>query len=121
MLFLKRSSVNVLSQYFRNPGGSSVDHNCMCSTVHDILNVSSLFNLYDDVKNMVERDHFYYRLSWQKKVWAKAWEYEDVYCQVEFRVQNSLDFVKRISNSLNCITWWYLSDKYPAILCETLA
>ena len=48
--------------YFLDPLSGS--ENACQSAVFDLLNVSSLFNMIDEVKNMVEGQHFY-----PKKVW----------------------------------------------------
>ena len=49
------------------------------SVVQDLLKTASLFNLLDDVRNMITRGLQYSKQAWKNKVWACAWELEDVY------------------------------------------
>ena len=53
------------------------------SVVYNLLNTAALFNLCDDVKHMVEHGHQYSKQVWKDKVWAQAWELEDVYWQIQ--------------------------------------
>ena len=39
------------------------------SVVYDLLNTAALFNLCNDVKNMVEHGHQYSKQIWKDKVW----------------------------------------------------
>ena len=57
------------------------------------------------------------------KVWTRAWELEDVFWQIQFRVCRNLDIISKTSNNCKYLTWWYLSDEYPSMMkiCETLA
>ena len=52
------------------------------SIVYDLLKTAQLFNLYDDVRNMVERGQQLSKHVWKEKVWGRAWELEDVYWQI---------------------------------------
>ena len=83
------------------------------SIVYDLLDIAQLFNLYDDVRNMVERGHQYSKQAWNEKVWARPWELEDVFWQIQFITCKSLDIIGEINRSCGYLTWWYLSDKYP--------
>ena len=49
------------------------------SVVHDLLKTASLFNLLDEVRNMVTLGHRYPKHSWREKVWARAWELKKMY------------------------------------------
>ena len=57
-------------------------------------------------------DHMYSKGIWKGMVWARAWDLEDVFWQVEFRTRRHLDLISRISSNCKYLTWWYLSDKY---------
>ena len=93
------------------------------SVVSDLLRTADLFNLLNDVQNMVLRGHQFSKQIWKERVWARAWELEDVYWQIQFRVSRNLDIISRVSANCNYLTWWYLSDRFPTsiIICETLA
>ena len=93
------------------------------SVVHDLLKTVSLFNLLDDVQNMVIRGHQYPKLVWKNKVWSPAWELEDVYWNVQFCVARNLDIIRDSNVKCRYLTWWYLSDMFPTSMkmCKSLA
>ena len=64
------------------------------SIVRDLPKVASLFDLLNDVINMVNGDHFYPKLLWKNKVWNHAWALEDVYWRIEMQSHRSLDLLK---------------------------
>ena len=73
------------------------------SIVRDLLKVASLFDLLNDVINMVNRDHFYPKLLWKNKVWNRAWALEDVYWRIEMQSHRSLDLLKRIDSGCSLL------------------
>ena len=52
------------------------------SPVFDILNLCSIFGLSEEVRNMVERQHFYSKEIWKDKVWKRGWALEDTYWNI---------------------------------------
>ena len=93
------------------------------SLVGDLLNTAVIFNLWDEVRNMVLYGHQYTKHVWKCKVWDRAWNLEDVYWRLQFNVCRSLDIIGLSSPDCRYLTWWYLSDKYPQVIrsCETIA
>ena len=93
------------------------------SVVHDLRNTATLFNLLNEVKNMVLHGHRFDKHTWKSRVWDRAWDIEDVYWQIQFNVCRSLDIISMTSQRGRYLTWWYLSDKYPRVMgmCKTLA
>ena len=63
------------------------------SLVNDLLNTADIFNLWDEVRNMVLRGHRYAKFAWKTKVWERAWDLEDVYWRLQFNVCRSLDII----------------------------
>ena len=93
------------------------------SLVNDLLNTADIFNLWDEVRNMVMLGHRYAKFAWKTKVWDRAWDLEDVYWRLQFNVCRSLDIIGLTSPDCRYLTWWYLSDKYPRAMksCEIVA
>ena len=52
----------------------------------------------DDIKNMVERNHFYPKSMWKEKMWKRALELEDVYWRIERLLHRNLDLLVDVSN-----------------------
>ena len=78
--------------------------------------MASLFKLCNVVENIVVRGNVYSKEIWKKRVWTRAWELEDMFWNVPFRVHRSLDLVSRVSNSSQYLTRWKLFDKYPTMM-----
>ena len=116
IVFCRRARV-----IFWNPMVHNIDPDH--SIVLDLLRVASLFNLYDDIRNMVERDHTYGKSIWKDKVWSRAWELENVYWSVEANLHRNLDLVRMLSHENRYLTWWFISDRFPKLtpMCESLA
>ena len=49
------------------------------SVVYDLLVTASLFNLLNEVRNMVLRGQQYSKSAWKHMVWSRAWELENVF------------------------------------------
>ena len=79
--------------------------------------------MYEEVKDMVERDSYFCENSWKERVWARAWELENVFWKVEFNLHQSLDLIQMVCHENRYLTWWAMSDKHPTLtsVCETLA
>ena len=106
---------------FQNPTTHNFDPDH--SIVLDLLRVASLLNLYEDIKNMVERDHSNCKNIWKEKVWTRAWDLENVYWRVESNLHRGLDLLRLTCPERRCLTWWFISDISPKLtfMCETLA
>ena len=88
------------------------------SAVFDLLNTSTVFNMQNEIRNMVERQHFYPKSIWKNMVWKKGWELECVYWRIERQMHKSLDLLSGVSNVTRYNNWWALSDKYPERMRE---
>ena len=93
------------------------------SLVGDLLNTAAIFNLWNEMRNMVLLGHRYTKYVWKCKVWDRAWNLEDVYWRLQFNACKSLDIIGLSSPDCRYLTWWYLSDKYPQTIrsCEIVA
>ena len=93
------------------------------SIVRDLLSVASLFNLGSEVKNMVERDHFYEKSVWEKMIWDRAWSLEDTYWRIETHLKRELDILSEVNHSPRYSIWWTLSDNDHSCtyFCKTMA
>ena len=109
-------------QAIKNSGSTDVD-SFDDSIVFDLLGTASMFNLSEEVLDMVKRGHIYDKVAWKKIVWAQAWSLEDTLWKIEYNLQKCLDMVRLINPSPRYLTWWALSDKFPELIniCETMA
>ena len=92
------------------------------SIVRDLLNITSLFNLEDEVRNMIERDHMYEKNTWKKLVWDRAWSLEDTFWRIEVNLKKELKILSNVNPSPRYSTWWALSDNDHSCIyfCETM-
>ena len=88
----------------------------------DLLNVSSVFGLIEEVKNMIQNQHFYPKSVWRNIVWRRAWALVDMYWHIEKHLHKSLDLLSGVTLTTRYLPWLSLSDKYPKYTkdCEIL-
>ena len=93
------------------------------SIVFDLLEVSALFGMLDEVKGMVQTQRFYPKSVWREMVWKRGWALEDVYWRIEKHLHKSLDILSNVSPIVRYLPWWSISDKYPKHMkdCEILS
>ena len=70
--------------YFSNENFGA--DNLSRSVVFDLLNVSSVFGLIEEVKNMIKNQHFYPKSVWRNIVWRRAWACIGVLKNISIRV-----------------------------------
>ena len=93
------------------------------SIVVDLLEVADIFNLSDEVRNMVLRDHYYPKNVWKRTVWDRGWSLEDTHWCLEARLYKELDILTKVCSGPRYLTWWSLSNKFPEMInvCESIA
>ena len=93
------------------------------SIVVDLLETADVFNLTEDIRNMVMMDRNYPKAVWRKTVWDRGWSLEDTFWSIEARLYKELDILVRVCSGPRFLTWWYLSNKFPEMvnICENLA
>ena len=107
--------------YFRNILDGRA--NIHSSIVFDLLNVCDIFDLLEEVKNLIQRQHFYPKPVWKEMVWKRGWTLEDVHWQIEKQLFKNLELLKEISVDCRYLNWWMMLDNDPSITrkCEILA
>ena len=63
------------------------------SIVFDLLNVGSIFGMLDEIKGMIETQHFYPKSVWRDMVWKRGWALEDLFWRIEKHMHKSLDIL----------------------------
>ena len=108
-------------QYFLNPDIGRA--NGCNRQVFDLINVIIVFNLYDDIKYMVERDLTYTKSTWKKIVWSRGWILEDTFWRIEKQLHQRLDLLGNVNHGVRYLTWRKIADKYPELTrkCEILS
>ena len=97
--------------------------NNLRSPTFEILKASVNLGLYEDVMNMIHRNHTRSKFEWKKVVMKKAWQMEDrfwTHQNFAFKMKNLL--VKTVKHAWY-LTWWFLSDICPQKIniCDDLA
>ena len=98
------------------------DFNARNMLRRNLLNTVSVFGLCNEVKNMINRGHFWNRAHWRELIWKRAWELEDVFWCLKSRCHSSLDMLSKICSTTRYIIWWQLADRFPNIIsnCEVM-
>ena len=93
------------------------------SIVTDLLHTADIFNLTNEIKNMVLRGQFYPKSLWKTMVWERGWSLEDTFWRLEARLHKELDLILRVCPETWFLIWWNLSNKFPdmIMICETMA
>ena len=79
--------------------------------IKDLIEVVSIFKLFNEVTNKVEIGHLYEKQIWKKIVWERIWSFKDTFWKLECQMQKSLDILSIVNPSPRYLTWWALSDK----------
>ena len=113
--------VNRAKSFFNNAENRL--NNDYGSPVYDLLNTVILFDLTDQVKNMVYRGLTSGRAHWREQIWKRAWELEDVYWCIEAKCHQSLALINKICVTSQYLVWWQISDRSHYLLkeCEIMA
>ena len=93
------------------------------SIVADLLHTADIFNLTDEIRNMVLRGQMYSKSLWKTMVWKRGWSLEDTYWRLDARLHKELDLILRVCSETRYLIWWNLSNIYPdmIMICETMA
>ena len=93
------------------------------SVVSNLLHVADIFNLSNEVRNMVLYGHVFPKEVWMRMVWERGWALEDTFWSLEARLHKDLDLIIRVCSRPNYLSWWALSNKFPEMMhiCENMA
>ena len=93
------------------------------SPVYDILNTSAEIGLYDEVMNMVQRDHTYTKQQWKDMVWKAVWNMEDSDCDRLYKGGREIPLLFKVIDKSYYLLWWIIADQFPKKLamCEKMA
>ena len=115
VVFIERSKGYFNIEGFEAPGDWSI--------VGEMMAVAQLFGIVPEIRNMVERGHFYEKSIWKKLIWDKAWTLENLYWRIETNLSRSLDVLSLVNPNPRYLIWWSMSDRDHTCmyLCETMA
>ena len=92
------------------------------SPVFDILRIAIIFDVYNEIMNIITRGHWYSK-QWKKLIWARAWRIEDSDWQYGSYFFRSLNIINLTVGCAKYLCWWHVSDIYPPCIkqSETMA
>ena len=93
------------------------------SPIYDILRVSIMYNLYNDVMRMINGTILFTKYEWKKAVWQAAWRIEDEDWEYRSNLYRSTMTLKRISGEVAYLIWWFIADNCPKYMreCEIMS
>ena len=65
--------------------------------VLDVLNEYIVFSLIEEVCDLVERGHVYYKALWETLVFGRAWYLEDEFWCIAIRLPKNLELLARVA------------------------
>ena len=84
--------------------------NVFNSPVFDILRISIVYGLFDEVCRMIDGSAMFSKTQWKRVVWERAWQVEK---DSWLHTRNLFDEGKMLSRIMGIpgyIVWWHLSD-----------
>ena len=97
--FVKNIPENILNKYD--------------SPVYDILKVTIIYGLLDDIMHMIAGTRVYDKITWRNKVWKIAWEIDENDWRMKTLYFKSIRTLKEVSGTVGYSVWWRLSDDQP--------
>ena len=97
--------------------------NQLQSPTFDILRISYIFGLYEEVGLMMQGLRYYSKKQWRDMVWSKAWTLENQDWQYRVNLFRSMEHIKVVCNCVNTLVWWQIGDmsKEMMVSCETMS
>ena len=116
----RRIFVNRYLEYDRN--SVLCIENRLQSPTYDILRVSDIFGLYDDVGNMMNGTAIFTKKQWKDKVWEKAWGLENQGWHFRTNFFSSTKYISATIDSVRTLIWWQLGGLSHDMMtyCETM-
>ena len=93
------------------------------SPIFDMIRVSDLFGLYNEVKSMILDNCYYSKGQWKQIVWNRAWGIERQDWAIRASLFRSTKTINTISDPGSLLIWWQLAGFAPAIMrqCEVMS
>ena len=116
----RRIFVNRYLEYDRN--SARCIENRLQSPTYDILRVSDMFGLYDDVCKMMNGTAIFTKKQWKDKVWEKAWGLENQDWHFRTNLFSSTKYISATIDSVRMLIWWQLGGLSHDMMmhCETM-
>ena len=93
------------------------------SPIFDMIRVSDLFGLNNEVKSMLLDNHYYSKGQWKHIVWNRAWGIERQDWAIRASLFRSTKTIDTISDPGRLLIWWQLAGIAPEIMrqCEIMS
>ena len=96
--------------------------NRLDSPTFDILRIASLFDLYNEVGNMLNGIAFFTKKQWKNMVLDKAWTFENQDWLVRTNLFISTKYINATVESVSLLIWWQVGGMSHELMvcCETM-
>ena len=96
--------------------------NASKSPTFDILRVSDIFNLQNEVDGMIQGTRYYSKKQWNNLVWSRAWEMENRDWKIRTNLFKVTKYVSKIQEGIQPLIWWQIGDISHDLMryCETM-
>ena len=93
------------------------------SPVFDMIRISDLFGLYDEICGMFNGTRVYSKFQWKELVWKRAWDVENQDWSIRTSLFSSTKIINRVSDNGRLLIWWQLAGIAPELMrqCEVMA
>ena len=92
------------------------------SPTFDILRISEIFDIYEEVNMMLHGTRYYTKSQWKELVWSKAWDLDRQDWHFRKTVFRSTMYLNKILIPSSMLIWWQLAAECPELMhqCETM-
>ena len=93
------------------------------SPIYDMLRVSMVMGLYEQVRNMIVAGHMYGKPIWRKIVWDRVWDIEKQDWELRVMHFRSTKLLNDVIGNPGYLPWWQIADSTPENMpmCEMMA
>ena len=115
-IFIKRS------QCFKQNSIQSCENSCN-SPAFDLLRVAEIFDMSQDVDDLLNGNKTFSKRQWKSIVWEKAWDFERQDWDIRKVLFKTTKYLKVVVDDVQTLIWWKLGDKNHGIMscCETMS
>ena len=98
------------------------NENRLQSPTFDILRISNIFGLYNEVGRMLHGTVLYSKKQWKDMVWEKAWYLENQDWHFRTNLFNSTKYISATIDSVKTLIWWQVGGLSHDMMmyCETM-
>ena len=96
--------------------------NRLQSPTFDMLRISEIFNLYNEIGMMIHVTRVYSKKQWRDIVWERAWVLENQDWQFRVALFNTTKYINATIDYVQTLIWWQIGSFFHEIMlpCEMM-